>query len=65
MHESDYVVLAAATAETDLSAKLPKKRDFLFLESNKGIDLKAEEEKIMNISCKVDNKKLDNKKDAF
>ena len=59
MHESDYVVLAAATAETDLSAKLPKKRDFLFLESNKGIDLKAEEEKIMNISCKVDNKKLD------
>ena len=59
MHESDYLVLAAATAETDLSAKLPKKKDFLFVESNDGIAVNdAEQNKIMNISCKINKEDL-------
>lgn len=41
MHETDYTVLAAATAETDITGKLPKKTEFRKAQA-KSIMLKAD-----------------------
>ena len=60
MHESDYIVLAAATAETELSAKLPKKKDFLFAVPNSAIAMKdGESNEVININCKINKKDLE------
>ena len=59
MHESDYVVLAAATAETDLTEKLPKKQRFLRAKS-KIMKLKNDENQngVINVSAKIDNEDI-------
>ena len=59
MHESDYVVLAAATAETDLTEKLPKKTQFLRAKS-KIIKLKNDEvtDGAILMSAKIDNEDI-------
>ena len=63
MHESDYVVLAAATAETDLTEKLPKKQQFL-RNKTKVIKLANDEYRdgVILASTKVDNKDIDSQR---
>lgn len=66
MHESDYLVLAAATAETDLSAKLPKKAEFLRAKSSNLI-LKNNDypDGVMLASCKIDNTDIKSQQNLY
>ena len=66
MHESDYVVLAAATAETDLTEKLPRKNKFLRSKS-KNVILKNTEfpDGAIIASCKIDSKDVDSQQVSY
>lgn len=55
MHETDYVVLAAATMETDVTGKLPKKSEFKKAVSN-GYKLSANETDYIIATAKIDLK---------
>lgn len=66
MHESDYIVLAAGTAETDLTEKLPRKTKFLRSKS-KNITLKNTDfqDGAIIASCKIDNKDIDSQQISY
>lgn len=66
MHESDYIVLAAATAETDLTEKLPKKNKFLRSKSKNAI-LKNTEfpNGAIIASCKIDNEDINSQQICY
>ena len=56
MHESDYIVLAAATAETKTSGKLPKRTEFLRSQA-KSVKLASTTypDGLISALCKIDN----------
>lgn len=58
MHETDYIVLAAATAETDITGKLPKKSEFRVAKTL-GYDLKIDSQKYMSVISKVNSKDIE------
>ena len=59
MHNSDYTVLAAATCETDITGKLPKKTAFKRAKQNVVGLFNEEGEEVVCISPKIDTKDIE------
>ena len=61
MHNSDYTVLAAATCETDMSGKLPKKNAFKKAVQNSISLFNEDGEEIIVVSAKIDTADVESK----